>query len=102
MLIPTGLCLVGAYAAAADESPAALALLARRLDKLLPPQLVRARVSLPRLTPPQLSTASSIPRYGGSTGGSDVNSCLDTLAGKPPYATLDVGPRSRTCTSRRA
>ena len=42
MLIHTGLCLVGAYAAAADESPAALALLARRLDKLLPPQLVRA------------------------------------------------------------
>jgi hypothetical protein len=45
MLVPTGLCLVGAYTAAADESPAALAQLLRRLDKLLPPQLVRAELN---------------------------------------------------------
>lgn len=44
MLVPTGLYLVGAYTAAADESPANLAQLVRRLDKLLPPQLVRVRV----------------------------------------------------------
>ena len=42
MLVPTGLRLVGAYAAAADESQAELALQVRQLDKLLPPQLVSA------------------------------------------------------------
>ena len=42
MLVPAGLRLVGAYAAASQESPAKLAALARQLGGLLPPHLVRA------------------------------------------------------------
>ena len=42
MLVPAGLRLVGAYAAASEESPAKLAALARQLGGLLPPHLVRA------------------------------------------------------------
>ena len=42
MLVPAGLRLVGAYAAASEESPAKLAALARQLGALLPPHLVRA------------------------------------------------------------
>ena len=40
MLVPPGLRLVGAYAAASEESPAKLAALARQLGELLPPHLV--------------------------------------------------------------
>jgi len=40
MLIPTGLHVIGAYTAAADESPAELALRFKQVDKLLPIQLV--------------------------------------------------------------
>ncbi len=42
MLVPAGLRLVGAYAAASEESPAKLAALARQLGGLLPPHLVSA------------------------------------------------------------
>ncbi len=42
MLVPAGLRLVGAYAAASEESPAKLAALARQLGELLPPHLVCA------------------------------------------------------------
>ena len=42
MLVPAGVRLVGAYAAASEESPAKLAALVRQLGELLPPHLVRS------------------------------------------------------------
>lgn len=74
MLVPTGLCLVGAYTAAADESPAALAQLLRRLDKLLPPQLVRAVLN--RANPkPQRQ------KPGGATSCCSCNWCAPICKG---------------------
>ena len=60
MLIPAGLRMVGAYAAAADESPAALAQLARQLDSLLPPQLVSR---IPQMTKSLLSFSTCCDRH---------------------------------------
>ena len=41
MLLAAGLRLVGAYAAASEESPAKLAATVRQLGELLPPHMVR-------------------------------------------------------------
>jgi hypothetical protein len=43
MLLPAGLRLIGAYAAASEESPAKLAATVRQFGELLPPHMVRWR-----------------------------------------------------------